>query len=98
MQLNVHAEKIYAGIVELSYFIIYAGIAERAYLIIYAGIVERAYFIIYAGNSGDVIDDMTSLAASLWKLYGGGGGGGVTYFRLWRGENLKYLSKYLPSL
>ena len=35
----------------------------------------------YAGiSSDDVINDMTSLAASLWTLYsGGGGGGGVTY-------------------
>ena len=60
-------------LVERSYFIIYAGIVERSYFIIYAGIVERSYLIIYAGISGDVIDDMTSLAASLWTLYGGGG-------------------------
>jgi hypothetical protein len=54
---------------------------ERAYPIIYAGIVERTIVLNnYAGISGyDVINDMTSLAASLWALYRGGGWGGVTY-------------------
>jgi hypothetical protein len=51
---------------------------ERAYPIIYAGIVERTIVLNnYAGISGyDVINDMTSLAASLWALYRGGGWGG----------------------